>query len=169
MSDENAVDGGDTQEQGGESGPEATILHAVGAVCARLLEQKSVIADKVKIKRKELVADVEAVHKVLFRMADELKQNSYLAPATQCKDLASNGANLAKVAKLAVSEDELQAIQRDLVSQLSSRRLVFEIENVTDKQDIFNTVDKAAQDLNALMEFLKQGMTDRGPSRSRFR
>lgn len=134
------------------SGP--LYIETIWKVCARFLEQKDEICKKVKIRRDALLNDLDSLYKVLYRIHEALEKNAHLAPNNYCKDLASDGALLARIAKVAVEREEQAQIQQDVISGLSSRRIVFEIEAHPDKPAMVEGWRKAAEDLMALRTYL---------------
>jgi len=145
---------------GNEDGP--LYIETIWAVIARFLEQKDVICSKVQMRRKQLLEDMEGLYRSLYRIHEALEKNAHLAPSNHCKDLASDGPMLARIAKVAVDAEEQDQIQKDVISNLSSRRIVFEIEAHPDKASMVAGWRKAAEDINALKTYLVEEQKSSG-------
>ena len=132
-------------------------LETIFEVCALLHEKTGAIAEKVKIRRDQMLKDIKTLHMRVGSISERLKENKRMGPSRECKDLVSEAELFGRLLKVALIEDEFTVWRDRVMMSMSARRLVFEIESVIeeDKPAMVLGWAKATADLQALHDKLK--------------
>lgn len=141
----------------GWTGQPPSALSAIWDACAKLAQVGPVIAEKMKVRRKQVLEKAETLEKSATRMVMELEENKHVGPNFACKDFASNGYLIGELLKIGIADEQEYTRMRDQVmSGMSGRRLIFEIELVErdDKDLMVAHWKKALADLTTLRETL---------------
>jgi len=138
------------------SGGDADILGTVGRAALRMLSEQETIENKVKIGRQRMVDDLKTLHVCLERIAEKVRANPHFAPVNESKELASLGLTLHKIVKIAVDEEEAEQFADVLIRGMSSRRIVFEIEDSKDKEELQGKLDQAVASYQQLIDGLSE-------------
>lgn len=134
----------------------ADILGTIGRAGLRLTAEIDTIRGKVKIGRQRMVEDLKTLHGCLASVAERLRANPHFAPVRETKELASQGFTLHKIVKIAVDEEEADSFADVLIRGMSSRRIVFEIEDAKDKEELQATLDQIVTIYQELIDKLSR-------------